>query len=112
MLRDFIEITINGKKLRLSGESVFQPLSSFLREERLLTGTKVVCAEGDCGACTVMAARWNSKAKKHEDFSAINSCIATTFLLDGANIVTVEGLKTDGKPCEIQNSMARNFGGQ
>jgi xanthine dehydrogenase small subunit len=113
MHRDFIELTLNGKTLRLTGESVFQPLSSVLRYERWLTGTKVVCAEGDCGACTVMVSRWNPLTRKHARYVGVNSCIATTFLLDGASLVTVEGLKEkNGTPCEVQNSMVRNFGGQ
>jgi xanthine dehydrogenase small subunit len=113
MSRDHISLILNGKPLQIRGEIVFQPLSSFLRYERLLTGTKVVCAEGDCGACTVMVARWNGRESRWSEYSSLNSCIATTFLLDGASLVTVEGLREqDGSLCEVQNSMVRNFGGQ
>jgi len=107
MARDFISFYLNGKPVEVGGESVFQPLSSYLRYEQLKTGTKVVCAEGDCGACTVMVSRGGG------DYVGVNSCIATVFLLDGASIVTVEGLRErDGSLCEIQSSMVRNFGGQ
>src|ERR1700677_4879200 len=99
--RDFIQLAINGKSLRITGDAVFQPLSSYLRYDRLLTGTKIVCAEGDCGACTVMVARWNPQSGKFSEYSAINSCIATAFLLDGASVVTVEGLRENGELCEV-----------
>jgi len=106
MFRDYIEFSLNGKPHQVRGEAIFQPLSSYLRYSRGLTGTKVVCAEGDCGACSVMARRPDG------EFCAMNSCIAMTFLLDGMDLVTVEGLAKDGKLNEIQNSMVRNFGGQ
>src|SRR5665213_3511765 len=103
MARDFIQINLNGKPVKITGDWIFQPISSFLRYERLLTGTKIVCAEGDCGACTVMVSRWNPLEKAWSGFAGINACIATAFLLDGANLVTVEALREDGELCEVQN---------
>lgn len=114
-MRDSVSFYLNGIKKTVSGENLFLPLSSYLRYENQLTGTKVVCAEGDCGACTVMLAKWKPEAAPSTTASpyvGINSCIAMTFAMDGANLVTVEGLKENNELCEVQCSMVRNFGGQ
>lgn len=105
MFRNFIALTINGKPCKITGQNAFAPLSDFLRYHKRLTGTKVVCAEGDCGACTVMLARAGQKVTFH----SINSCIFPTFLADGCHLVTVEGL---GSLTEIQSAMMNHFGGQ
>jgi xanthine dehydrogenase small subunit len=110
-MRDSVSFFINGVKKEVKGDLVFQTLSDFLRYEQRLTGTKVVCAEGDCGACSVMLAKWNPQAQSTH-YEAVNSCIAMTFAMDGANLVTVEGLAPEGELSEVQCSMVRNFGGQ
>ncbi|MEQ1724004.1 MAG: 2Fe-2S iron-sulfur cluster-binding protein, partial [Pseudobdellovibrio sp.] len=110
-MRNSISFYLNGVKKEVKGQHVFLPLSSYLRYELRLTGTKVVCAEGDCGACSVMVAKWNP-LKQQTEYNAINSCIAMTFSMDGANLVTVEGLANEEKMSEVQCSMVRNFGGQ
>lgn len=109
MARDYVSLSINGKLVQARGKDAFLPLSDFLRYEQSLTGTKVVCAEGDCGACTVMMRRPGSSA---EMFSSLNSCISASLLLDGCHIVTVEGLCSKESLSEVQSSMVRNFGGQ
>ena len=53
-MRDYLLLYVNGRRLELRGEAAFASLSDFLRCDLELTGTKVVCAEGDCGACTVL----------------------------------------------------------
>ncbi|MEK6627388.1 MAG: FAD binding domain-containing protein [Bdellovibrionota bacterium] len=110
-MRNSIIFYLNGVKKEVSGQDIFLPLSSYLRYESFLTGTKVVCAEGDCGACTVMLAKWKPQDRGNNYFS-INSCIAMTFAMDGASLVTVEGLAEAEKCAEVQSSMIRNFGGQ
>lgn len=109
-MRDYVRLYINGSPRSVRGEAVFEPLSSYLRYELGMTGTKVVCAEGDCGACTVLRAHpFDSDGGR---FRALNSCIMAVGLLDGAHIVTVEGLKQDGELSEIQKKMAAHHGGQ
>ena len=86
-----IQTKINHQTFEINGEKAFMPLGKFLREEACLTGTKIVCAEGDCGACTVMMADSldeNGRLK----FRAVNSCILPLYLTNGAQIVTVEGV--------------------
>lgn len=110
MARESITFYLNGQRRSLRGADVFAPLSDTLRYVLGHTGTKVVCAEGDCGACTVMVARAGSAGEPR--FRAINACIASTFLLDGCHVVTIEGLAEPEGPCEIQHAMIRNHGGQ
>lgn len=79
-----INLNVNGNKY----EKYVEPgetLASVLREELGLTGTKVACDRGDCGACTVIM---NGKAVK--------SCIIPAVKADGAVIETVEGVGKDG----------------
>ncbi len=122
-MRDAVTFFLNGVKKVVKGQDVFLPLSSYLRYESRLTGTKVVCAEGDCGSCTVMMAKWTPGKKNYQaenNYQTINSCIAMTFAMDGASLVSVEGLsekdmyseKCSEKCSEVQSSMIRNFGGQ
>lgn len=107
--RDYIVLTINGQVHKITGERAFMPLSSLLRYEVGLTGTKVVCAEGDCGACTVMRRQHSAESEK---FQSLNSCISTSFLNDMSHLITVEGLNASNHLSEVQDSMIRHFGGQ
>ena len=76
-------------------------LLDWLRDHRGLKGTKEGCAEGDCGACTVVLERADGR---HE---AMNSCIAMLGQMDGQSIRTVEGLLgTDGTPHPVQRVLA------
>ncbi len=108
-MRDYILLYINGKRHQITGEQIFQPLSDFLRYEKGLTGTKVVCAEGDCGACTALLGRVRQGALQYEIF---NTCIKYVYQLDGQHVVTVEGLKENGQLHPVQQTMIDYFGSQ
>lgn len=107
-MRDYIQFYLNGKIQKVRGEMASYTLSDYLRYQKNLRGTKVVCAEGDCGACTVMVGDSRSKI----EYRSINSCIAMVALMDGKHVVTVEGLVSGDEPHEIQKVMVDNNGAQ
>ncbi|HEY2761104.1 MAG TPA: FAD binding domain-containing protein [Pirellulales bacterium] len=90
--RDHLVLFINGTKCEVRGSDCFLSLSDFLRYRLALTGTKIVCSEGDCGSCTVLVGRPDGNSLR---YLPIDSCIRLMFQLDGVHVVTVEGL--DGK---------------
>jgi xanthine dehydrogenase small subunit len=110
-MRDHVLVYINGRPVEARGAAAFLSLSDFLRRERGLTGTKVVCAEGDCGACAVLLGRLNAAGNRLE-YSAVNSCILRMFQLDATHIVTIEGLAENGTPNPIQEAMVACHGAQ
>ena len=91
-MRDFVLIYLNGQRHEIRGDKTRLMLSDYLRYELQLTGTKVVCAEGDCGACSVL--RYYPDKNKAVRFDAINSCISTVAQMDCSHLITIEGLAT------------------
>ena len=75
-----VSLTLNGKPARISG-SPLERLSHVLREQCGLTGVKVGCDAGDCGACTVLI-----------DGEAVCACLTPVGQAEGRSIETIEGL--------------------
>ncbi|MBV9833685.1 MAG: xanthine dehydrogenase small subunit [Alphaproteobacteria bacterium] len=97
-----IEIVLNGQRRRLDGVSPAMTLLDWLRGPARLTGTKEGCAEGDCGACTVLV-----------DRLPVNACLALVGQMHGRAIHTVEGLRSaDGTPHPVQRALAESDGTQ
>ena len=111
-VRSSLVFYLNGQRHEVTGPQAFMTLSDYLRYERSLTGTKVVCAEGDCGACTVLLASVHEIEKSAWIFKSVNSCIMPVLALDGCHLVTVEGLKNGTEIHPVQKSMVENFGSQ
>lgn len=114
-MRDFVVFYLNGQRTEVRGAEAGVMLSDYLRYRRSLTGTKVVCAEGDCGACSVL--RWFPLPQKRSQpaaFETINSCIVTLAQLDGSSLVTVEGLTAanGGRLTPVQQAMVDCHGSQ
>lgn len=110
-MRDYILFYLNGKRHEVRGEQAFMSLADFLRYERGLTGTKIVCAEGDCGACSVL----RGEVLPEQDelrYSTINACITFVHLMDGTHVVTVEGLQNEQALSPVQQAMVENYGAQ
>jgi xanthine dehydrogenase small subunit len=105
-MRDHILININGTTHRIAGDAAFQTLANYLRQDVAATGTKIVCEEGDCGACTVLTRR-----SADADYRPVNSCILNLAQLDGSSIVTVEGLR-DNALHPVQTAMVQCHGAQ
>ncbi|MEV7027972.1 FAD binding domain-containing protein, partial [Kitasatospora sp. NPDC093558] len=109
------QITVNGKDVPISPAAPHTTVLDFLRE-RGLTGTKEGCAEGECGACSVLVAR--PGVHKPTDWVAVNACLVPVAALDGQEVVTAEGLATPGAPGRppvlhpVQEEMAVRGGSQ
>jgi xanthine dehydrogenase small subunit len=106
-LRNHIVFHVNGREHRVEGPEVFTTVSNWLRYDAGATGTKIVCEEGDCGACTVLIRR-----SAGEEYLPVNSCIQALCQLDGASMITVEGLASGGKLTPVQESMVQCHGAQ
>ncbi|MGW0251369.1 xanthine dehydrogenase small subunit [Nocardia goodfellowii] len=108
-------ITVNGKAEPISPAAPHTTVLDFLRE-RGFTGSKEGCAEGECGACSIMVAR--PGVDQPTDWVAVNACLVPVAALDGQEIVTAEGLGTmdaTGTPTElhpVQQEMAVRGGSQ
>ncbi|MFE5794845.1 xanthine dehydrogenase small subunit [Streptomyces sp. NPDC056503] len=108
-------ITVNGQDAPIAPAAAHTTVLDFLRE-RGLTGTKEGCAEGECGACSVLVAR--PGVHKPTDWVAVNACLLPAAALDGQEIVTAEGLATPGEPGTpptlhpVQEEMAVRGGSQ
>src|SRR5215210_7986463 len=82
----------------------------WLRLSERKTGTKEGCAEGDCGACTVVVGRLDGDSILYE---AVNACIRFVATLDGCQVLTVEHLKAvDGTLHPVQQAMVDCHGSQ
>src|SRR2546425_9833002 len=95
-----IQFTLNGKTTSLEVAN-HRLLLDLLRDELGLTGTKEGCGTGDCGACTVLL---NGKA--------VNSCLICSGELDGADVVTIEGLKIGPELHPVQQAFVQDGGVQ
>ncbi len=95
-----IQFTLNGKLTTLEVPS-HRLLLDLLRDEIRVTGTKEGCGTGDCGACTVFL---NGKP--------VNSCLVLSGELDGADIVTIEGLEIGPELHPIQKAFLQDGGAQ
>jgi xanthine dehydrogenase small subunit len=99
-MADNVRFTLNDRQVEIVGVPPMTTLLDWLRDHRGLRGTKEGCAEGDCGACTVVLEREGR-------CDAVNSCIVLLGQLDGQSVRTVEGLRgADGGPHPVQTAMA------
>ena len=88
---DHVLVWVNGRRHEVRGRDAFLSLSDYLRRVHGLIGTKIVCSEGDCGACTVLIGRPAADGSRLV-YRPVDSCIQFMFQLDGTHVVTVEGL--------------------
>ena len=87
-----ISFNLNGKPVSIEADAA-EILVDTLRERFGLTGTKKSCGTGDCGACTILL-----------DGRAVRSCILLTAMVDGKNVLTIEGLGDEQNVHPIQQA--------
>ncbi len=109
-MADSIRFILNGEDIALSSLDPTETLLDFLRLKRRLTGSKEGCAEGDCGACTVLVGRIVSGRLAYE---TVNACIRFVGSLNATHVVTVEHLAAkDGTLHPVQQAMVDCHGSQ
>lgn len=109
-IRNKIHFLLNDREVALSEVAADQTLLDFLRLDRKLRGTKEGCAEGDCGACTVLVGKITDNGLVYE---TVNACIRFTGSVDGCHIVTIEHLRgQDGGLHPVQQAMVDFHGSQ
>ena len=103
-----IRFLLNGQPVVAEGFPSSTTLLDFVRSKGL-TGSKEGCAEGECGACTVLMVR---PCNSESQFIPFNSCLMLLPMAAGHEIYTVEALARDGQLCEAQQSMVDQAGSQ
>ena len=107
---DTLRFYLNGTKVVLDSIDPEITLLEYLRGVGL-TGTKLGCAEGGCGACTVVVSQLNPTTKKIYHAS-VNACLAPLVSVDGKHVITVEGIGNVKNPHPAQERIARGNGSQ
>ncbi|KAM3930799.1 xanthine dehydrogenase/oxidase [Leptodactylus fuscus] len=111
-LPDELIFFVNGKKVIEKNADPKMTLLTYLRRKLGLTGTKLGCGEGGCGACTVMISRYCLFQQKILHY-AVNACLAPLCSLHHASVTTVEGIgSTKSRLHPIQERIARSHGSQ
>lgn len=109
-MRDTLRFLLGDELIEIAACDPTLTVLDWLRLERRLTGSKEGCAEGDCGACTVVVGRLDGGRLRYE---AINACIRFLPTLDGCQLLTIEHLKgPDGSLHPVQQAMVDCHGSQ
>jgi xanthine dehydrogenase small subunit len=109
-MRDTIHFRLGSETRRLCATDPAMTVLEYLRGMERLAGTKEGCAEGDCGACTVILVDHDNGQARYQ---AVNACILFVSALDGRQLLTVEHLTAaDGTPHPVQQAMVRHHGSQ
>ncbi|KAM4060647.1 molybdopterin-binding domain of aldehyde dehydrogenase [Hirsutella rhossiliensis] len=107
---DTIRFYLNGTKVILEDVDPDVTVLEYLRGIGL-TGTKLGCGEGGCGACTIVVSQYNPTTKQIYHAS-INACLAPLASLDGKHVITIEGIGNTQRPHPAQERVAKGNGSQ
>ena len=99
-LAAIVSFTVNGKEVAVTSPAITR-LADVLRDELRLTGTKIGCNAGDCGACTVLV-----------DGRQVCACLTPLGQVSGRAVTTVEGLESNGVLAPIQRAFHKHMGAQ
>jgi len=87
-----IRLEVNGKTVEAEIPAGML-LVEFIRNHLELTGTKIGCGMGECGACTILL-----------DGKPVNSCLMLACQANGRRVTTIEGISPDGRPTPLQQA--------
>jgi aerobic-type carbon monoxide dehydrogenase small subunit (CoxS/CutS family) len=96
MTTQILTMTLNGEEVTVEVKPSTL-LVEVLRDQLELTGTKVACGEGECGACTVLL-----------DGKPVNSCLVPALKAQGREVLTVEGLAPPGELHPLQKAIVEH----
>ncbi|CAH1653103.1 Xanthine dehydrogenase, iron-sulfur cluster and FAD-binding subunit A [Hyphomicrobiales bacterium] len=109
-MRESLRFLLGDRPVEIASCDPTLTVLDWLRLDQRMTGSKEGCAEGDCGACTVVVGRLDRGRLRYE---AINACIRFLPTLDGCQLLTVEHLKNaDGSLHPVQQAMVECHGSQ
>ena len=109
MVSDTIQFILNNKILKIKNPNPNKTILNYIRNDLKLTGTKEGCAEGGCGACTIVLGELN---KNKIVYKAINACISFLPILNGKQLILVEDLNDDNNLHPVQEAMIKFHGSQ
>jgi xanthine dehydrogenase small subunit len=110
MISNFISFVHRDRVIEVKNVDPNETLLSYIRTKLKKTGTKEGCAEGGCGACTVVLGELKNKEIKYR---AINSCITLLPTLEGKQLILVEDLiSKEGELHPVQQAMVKSHGSQ
>jgi aerobic-type carbon monoxide dehydrogenase small subunit (CoxS/CutS family) len=95
-----LSLTLNDRAVEVAAPEA-ATLASVLREQLEMTGTKIGCAQGTCGACTV-----------HLDGVPVVACLVLAATVEGRRVDTVEGLGSFDRPHALQTAFVEHYGAQ
>ena len=109
MTSNIIKFVHKNKIVELSNPDSNETLLNFIRTKLKKTGTKESCAEGGCGACTVVLGELENN---NINYKAINACIAFVTSLEGKQLILVEDLVSKNELHPVQKAMVNYHGSQ
>ena len=109
MVSDTIQFLFTNKIYKIKNPDPNKTILNYIRNDLKLTGTKEGCAEGGCGACTIVLGELN---KNKIIYKSINACISFLPTLNGKQLILIEDLVHENKPHMVQEAMVNFHGSQ
>jgi len=106
-----VRFLLDGERIEIADADPTATVLDLLRYRLHRTGSKEGCAEGDCGACTVLLGEL-SRAGDAVEWRAVNACILFVPMLDGRALMSVESLSREGTLAPVQQAMVACHGSQ
>ena len=109
MVSDTIQFLFDNKIYKIKNPDPNKTILNFVRNDLKKTGTKEGCAEGGCGACTIVLGELN---KNKIIYKSINACISFLPTLNSKQLILIEDLAHENKPHMVQEAMVKFHGSQ